>query len=188
MSFENLDIDNTWSLFLDRDGVINRRIVDGYVTRWNEFEFLPGVLEGLAILASHFRHLFIVTNQQGIGKGLMTEGMLAEVHHKMLEQIITNGGRIDKIYHCPALEADQSPNRKPAPGMAYQAKQDFPEIRFEKSLMVGDSPGDIEFGRRAGMYSVLCAPQTIETEKLSPEPHFIVDDLLSFALLIDKSF
>lgn len=187
MSLENLDIEQTWTLFLDRDGVINRRIAGGYVTRWEEFEFLPGVLEALNKMAVYFRYIFMVTNQQGIGKGVMSERMLKDVHQKMLEQISKHGGRIDYIYHCPALEAQQSPNRKPAPGMAHQAKQDFPEIRFDKSLMVGDSPGDIEFGRRAGMYTTLCAPQTIEKEKFPYQPHFVVNDLLSFALLIEKS-
>ena len=75
------------ALFLDRDGVINRRIVDGYVTRPADFVLIDGVLEAMALFAKRFDRIFVVTNQQGIGKGLMTEADLEAVHSGLLRQV-----------------------------------------------------------------------------------------------------
>ena len=143
-----------WSLFLDRDGVINRRIVDDYVKRWEDFEFLPGVLESFSVFAKNFKHIFIVTNQQGVGKGLMTVEDVEAVHQKMKVAIENTACKIDGIYFCPALAAEQNPCRKPNIGMAHQAQADFPDVDFSKSIMVGDSPSDMEFGINAGMKTV----------------------------------
>jgi len=142
------------TLFLDRDGVINRHLPDDYVKNWEEFEFLPGVLDALVLLSDIFQHIVVVTNQRGVGKGLMTENDLNTIHETMLSVIQKNGGRIDKIYYCTDLE-NESINRKPNSGMANQAKKDFPGIDFEKSIMVGDSTSDIEFGNRLGMKTIL---------------------------------
>ncbi len=102
-----------------------------------------------------FGRLIVVTNQQGIGLKIMNEEQLADVHRFMIETIEGAGGRIDKIYHCPDL-SKQHPNcRKPNPAMALRAKNNFPEIDFSKSIMVGDSMSDMEFGKRLGMYTVL---------------------------------
>lgn len=187
MNLKDLNIDGSWTLFLDRDGVINRRISRGYVTDWEKFEFLPGVEKAIKIFSGIFSRIVVVTNQQGIGKGLMTKEQLTEIHQKMVEHIDFAGGRIDAIYYCPALEEENSPYRKPAPGMAYKAKEDFPGIEFLKSLMVGDTESDIEFGHRAGMYTVMCTKQSIEVDKMRYRPYYVSDDLLSFALLLKKS-
>ena len=164
MSSQNWDIkinidSGDWSLFLDRDGVINRRLVDDYVKSWGEFEFLPGVLDAISIFSQKFKHIFVVTNQQGIGKGLMSKSDLKEIHNKMLQQIESNNGRVDAVYFCPSLAADNDPMRKPNPGMAFNAKEDFPEVDFQKSLMVGDSISDMEFGNNAGMRCVFIGKQ-----------------------------
>lgn len=148
-------IDPSWSLFLDRDGTINKRIIGGYVRDWDQFEFLEGAIEGIADLSMLFSHCLIVTNQQGIGKGLMTHEKLEDIHRQMLERIEANGGRIDEIYYCPNLATELPLCRKPAPGMAIQAGIDFPAIVFEKSIMVGDTESDMEFGRRLNMKTVL---------------------------------
>lgn len=142
------------TLFLDRDGVINKHLPDDYVKSWEEFEFLPGVLDALVLLSEIFPHIVVVTNQRGVGKGLMTENDLTSIHETMLSVIQKNGGRIDKIYYCTDL-SNESFNRKPNSGMAYQAKKDFPNIDFEKSMMVGDSDSDMEFGNRLGMKTIL---------------------------------
>ena len=184
MNLRDLNIDKEWSLFLDRDGVINRRIKDGYVTEWEEFSFLPGALEAMKIFSQKFGRIFIITNQQGIGKGLMNEHTLEDIHNKMIKEIEKKGGRIDAIYYCPDLEENRSPDRKPNPGMAFRAQHDFPEVNFSKSLMIGDTASDVEFGRRAGMYTALCISQTFEEQKFEDKPHFVAEDLLSFAHLI----
>ena len=149
------EIDKTWTLFLDRDGVINVRLIDDYVKNINEFEFLPGVLEAFKIFAEKFGRIIIVTNQQGIGKGLMTLQDVNSIHDFMLKAIESQQGRVDKIYVCPQLKSDPNNFRKPSPRMAYMAQHDFPEIDLEKSIMIGDSNSDIEFGRNAGMYTIL---------------------------------
>ena len=159
MSLANWDIkkdiaQGDWTLFLDRDGVINRRLVDDYVKSWDEFEFLPSVLESFPIFANNFKRIIIVTNQQGIGKGLMTTEALEEVHRRMKVEIEATGCSIDAIYFCPSLAAENNPRRKPNPGMALQAKSEFQEINLLKSIMVGDSPSDMEFGINAGMQTV----------------------------------
>ena len=86
MNLENLDINHSWTLFLDRDGVINQRIKGGYVTSWNKFECLDGVEEAISILSGIFSRIIVVTNQQGIGKGLMTVDQLAGIHQKIYKQ------------------------------------------------------------------------------------------------------
>ncbi len=146
-------MDKYRSLFLDRDGVINRHRPDDYVKNWTEFEFLPGSLEALAQLSNSFRFILIVTNQRGVSKGLFSEQMLKSIHDQMLAEISQNGGRIDGIYYCTALPDDDL-NRKPNPGMALQAKRDYPEIEFASSIMIGDSDSDIEFGNRLGMKTI----------------------------------
>ncbi len=153
MSLDHLN--EGWSLFLDRDGVINKRKVDAYVTDWTEFEFLPGVLEALYLFSTIFGKIFIVTNQQGVGKGLMSHDDLNTIHSQMLKEINNSKGRIDQIYYCPHLAHDKSYYRKPNPGMAMMAKEEFPEIEFEQSVMVGDSDSDIRFGNLLNMYTVL---------------------------------
>jgi len=67
-----MQIDKSWTLFLDRDGVINKKIDNDYVKAWEQFEFLPGVIEALKILSAKFGKIIIVTNQQGVGRQLMS--------------------------------------------------------------------------------------------------------------------
>jgi len=122
-------IDSTWTLFLDRDGVINKDKEGSYIFNVNEFLLLDGVTDAIKILAEIFGIIIVVTNQKGIGKKLMTENDLEQIHKYMLQEIYLHKGRIDKIYFAPELE-DESPNRKPNTGMALQAKKDFPAIDF----------------------------------------------------------
>lgn len=139
------------ALFLDRDGVLNTLRRNDYVKTPDELEILPGVPEAMALLRQQFARIFIVTNQQGIGKGLMTEADLQAIHDKLIAAI----GPVDRIYHCPELERSHSFRRKPNIGMALQARHDFPDIRLKGSVMIGDSRTDMLFGRRCGMTTVL---------------------------------
>lgn len=147
-------IKKDWTLFLDRDGVINRRIIGGYVTRWEEFEFLSGVLDAMKVFSQHFKYIVLVTNQQGVGKELMTEDDLDAVHDAMMQEIEANDGRIDLILSCTQLASDPDNFRKPKPDMAFMAQEIFPDIDLAKSLMIGDGQSDIDFGRNAGMCTV----------------------------------
>ncbi|MBB78593.1 MAG: phosphatase [Crocinitomicaceae bacterium] len=147
-------IDNTWTLFLDRDGVINERIFGGYVTKISEFVFLENSVQAIATLSNFFGLTFVVTNQQGIGKGIMTEGNLLDIHTYMCNEIVKNGGMINKCFFASNLIGDENDFRKPKPKMGELAKFEFPKVNFERSLMVGDTDTDIEFGKNLGMRTV----------------------------------
>ena len=149
-----LNINNSWSLFLDRDGVINERPKNDYVKNWSEFYFIDGVLDAIKLFSNKFKYIFIVTNQQGIGKRIMSEEDLAIVHQKMNEEIKRHGGRIDAIYHCPDLATKALNCRKPGLFMANKSKDQYPDLNFSKSIMVGDTNSDMKFGRNAGMTTV----------------------------------
>lgn len=159
MNLKNLNIKDNWSVFIDRDGVINRRIIGDYVKRIEDFHFLDGSIDAIVGFQKHFKHIFIVTNQQGVGKGEMTEGDLHKIHNYMLDQITKAGGRVDAIYFCPALKDSGDKCRKPEIGMALQAKKEFPEIDFKKSIMIGDSLSDMAFGKNAGMQTIFIDAQ-----------------------------
>lgn len=154
-----------WTLFLDRDGVINERLPGDYVSRPEDFVFIKGALEAICALSAIFGRIIVVTNQQGIGKGKMTAADLEKVHAKMVSEIEAQGGRIDAVYFCGSLSADKDPRRKPGPGMALDAQRDFPEIDFQRSVMVGDSHADMEFGFHLGMVTVLVDTKAEEKEK-----------------------
>ena len=111
--------------------------------------------EAFHIFQAKFKHIFIVTNQQGIGKGLMTEQDLQQVHDSMLQQI---GVPITRIYYSPFLAKENNIMRKPQIGMALQAKQDYPDVDFNHAVMVGDSESDMQFGINSGMllYDTYC--------------------------------
>ncbi|HSV89182.1 MAG TPA: HAD-IIIA family hydrolase [Bacteroidales bacterium] len=146
--------DNEWTLFLDRDGVLNRRLPGGYVKNPEDFVWIDGVLNSLSYFSGVFGRLIVVTNQQGIGKGLMSSNDLENIHQKMLNDVKSAGGRIDKVYFCSDLENSGSFYRKPMIGMGLKAKRDFKEIDFRKAVMVGDTLSDMRFGRRLKMKTV----------------------------------
>lgn len=154
-SWPAFQISNDWTLFLDRDGVINQRLPGDYVKHWEDFSFLPGVLDALPLLATLFSRIFIVTNQAGIEKGVLSHDQLAAIHEQMMEYIAYHGGRIDEIYYCPFTSDSDPLCRKPNPGMALEAVRDFPEIQFNRAVMIGDSDSDIAFGNRLGMKTIL---------------------------------
>ena len=146
-------VDNSWTLFLDRDGVINTDNIHGYILNWGEFQFCEGVLEAMPVFAKIFGRIILVTNQRGVGKGVMSLDDLNDIHHRMLNQIEQKGGRFDLLLHCSGID-NTDPNRKPNPGMAFEAQKQFPEIDFSKSIMVGNTSGDMEFGRNIGAFTV----------------------------------
>jgi histidinol-phosphate phosphatase family protein len=171
-------IDSSWTLFLDRDGVINHEKEDSYIFHYGEFFFYEGALEALRHCASVFGHILIVTNQRGVGKGLMTAADLQDIHDKMVGEIVLAGGRIDRIYYADSLD-NNHPLRKPNPGMAHAARQDLPAIDLTRSVMVGNNLSDMEFGRNAGMYTVFLKT----TSPDQPLPHPAID--MAFSSLHD---
>lgn len=120
---------------------------------WSDFRFKTGALQAIKGLRNIFSRIFIVTNQRGVGLGLMSEKGLHEIHAKMVSEIINASGRIDQIYYCDGVD-DRDECRKPNTGMGLKAKKEFPDIDFSKSIMVGDSISDMEFGKKLGMQTV----------------------------------
>ena len=142
------------TLFLDRDGVINQKLEGRYVTNFNEFVFVKN--SDLAIRKLHkiFKRILIVTNQQGIGKGIMTEDDLNLLHLQMQRKLNPDFDLIDKIYFCPCLEGDSCNCRKPKTGRLEEAKLDFPEIIIKNSFLIGDSEPDIAAGNKFGLKTI----------------------------------
>ncbi len=171
MTLKHLNIDKTWTLFLDRDGVINKKKENDYVLNTDEFFFINGVLQAIPKLNNIFSKTIIVTNQQCIGKGILSETDLKKIHDAMVEEIQLHKGHIDQIYFAPHLANENNSLRKPNIGMALQAKKKFHSVNFTKSIIVGDSISDMEFGKNAGMVTV-----------------YITDDLSIKNNLIDYAF
>jgi histidinol-phosphate phosphatase family protein len=168
-----IKIDSSWTLFLDRDGVINERNFEGYITSIKDFIFLPDVKEGLKIISKQFSRIIVVTNQQGIGKGTMSENTLNEIHNYMVKSLKVEGVIIDYVFFASNLRGAQIDRRKPRSAMANEAQALFPEIDFSKSIMVGDTSSDIEFGMNLGMKTVLIT----SAEKVSVESDIKVNNL-----------
>lgn len=144
------------AVFLDRDGVINRKMVEGhYVTQWSGFEFLTGVTEAIRLMNGSGYLVIVVTNQQCVGKGIVTMEAIEGIHLRMASALEENGARIDAIYVCPHLASDACSCRKPATGLFRMAVEDFGRrgicIDMARSHMVGDSDSDILAGERAGL-------------------------------------
>ena len=142
------------TLFLDRDGVINFKLEGKYIQDVSEFKFIPGVLLAMNKLSTVFKRIIIVTNQQGIGKRIMSDLELKKVHDFMLARINAEGGRIEKIYYCPHLVKDDCNCRKPNPGMIQQAFYDYPKIDAKYSYLIGDSESDIQAGKQCNLHTV----------------------------------
>jgi histidinol-phosphate phosphatase family protein len=180
INFREIRETRDWTLFLDRDGVINERLPGLYINKMQDLRLLPGVTDALRTFHDIFRYIIIVTNQQGIGKGLMTEDELETVHAYMLELIRSSGGRIDHVFYSAALASDGHPDRKPGTGMALKAQSLFPDIDFSRSVMVGDGEGDVLFGQALGMKTVWI-PSTDPKPDFSIEPDLCCSSLKCFA-------
>ena len=142
------------TLFLDRDGVINYKIENDYVKSIKDFKFIPEFIDVVKDLSLLFNRIIIITNQQGIGKGLMSISDLNEIHEYMLNTINDNNGKIDKIYFCPHLASENCLCRKPSPGMIQKAFQDYPDIDRSKSYFIGDSDSDMQAGKAEKLISI----------------------------------
>ncbi|OHA02932.1 MAG: hypothetical protein A3J58_00055 [Candidatus Sungbacteria bacterium RIFCSPHIGHO2_02_FULL_52_23] len=146
-------------VFLDRDGVINKRPPQGeYVKNIGEFEFLSGVREALRLLKEDGAEVYIITNQAGIGRGMMTEADLAAIHEYLRRDAARAGGAINAIYYCPHAWDAGCECRKPRPGMFFRAGREH-AINLTASWYVGDDQRDREVGDAAGCRTVLVTPE-----------------------------
>lgn len=141
-------------VFLDRDGVINRKAPEGvYVFHWRDFHLLPGVESAIASLNRSGRRVIVVTNQRGIALGLYSSADVEMLHRELQEHLATHGAHIDAFYYCPHDE-NQCDCRKPKTGLFEEAFRDFPEASSANSIVFGDSISDIKAAHRLGMPAV----------------------------------
>lgn len=178
-------IDSTWTLFLDRDGIINKRIIGGYVKHISQFIFKDDFIQAMPILNQLFKYTIIVTNQQGIEKKLVTQNEVEMIHTYLRNYLKEKNIKIDKIYFCPHLAERNCNCRKPNIGMALKAKKEFPDIDFTKSVMIGDSISDLIFGKKLNMKTVFIPDinNYVKSDILSLAD-FFCDNMVEFANLI----
>lgn len=185
MAIDLHTINNTWTLFLDRDGVINHEKHKDYIHTWDEFVFYEGVIKAMAVFAKKFRYIVIVTNQRGIGKGVTRLQDVELIHKNMTKAIETAGGRIDAIYFCPDVD-ETSPNRKPNPGMGLQAAEDFPDINLNKAIMIGNTLSDMQFGRNLGVQTIFLPTTRPEVDLNDDNIDAVYDSLIDFANVLSR--
>jgi histidinol-phosphate phosphatase family protein len=148
-------IKNKRAIFLDRDGVINKKAEEGdYIKSWEEFEFLPGVVEAMKTFCENNWEIYIITNQAGVGKGLMKKEDLDLIHKNMQSELLKNGVKINDIYCCPHVSGDNCSCRKPNPGMLLMAAKNH-GIDLKTAVFAGDSEKDIKAGMAVGCKTIL---------------------------------
>lgn len=179
-------IDKKWTIFLDRDGVINYEKHQDYIRTWEEFRFYEGAIKAIQIFSTLFNRVIIVTNQRGVGKGLTKIQDLETIHANMKLEIEKGHGKIDGIYFCPDLD-ENSPNRKPNVGMGLMAKKDFPDIDFSMSIMIGNTMSDMKFGKNLGCYTVFLPTTKPDVDKQDRNIDMISTSLFEFSTKLIKT-
>lgn len=175
-------------IFLDRDGVINYDSPD-YVKSWDEYRFLPGSLEALAALTAAGYTLILITNQAGVGRGIIPAPVLEDMHRRLRQAVVERGGRIFDIFHCPHHPDEHCGCRKPAPGMILQAAARH-HIDTAGTVMIGDNAKDIACGLRAGCGATILVRTGNGLQALTEltaqgiQPTAVADDLLDAAGMI----
>jgi len=137
------------AILLDRDGVINRRIHDGYVTKWSEFKFIPGISRAIAGLSASQLPIIVVSNQAGAGKGLLTRATLIGITKRFVAALRRRGARIDAVYYCPHTALENCGCRKPQPGLLKRAAADW-GLDLTRSVLVGDTLSDLAAAAAVG--------------------------------------
>lgn len=159
-SHERLKLTNAFlnkrpTIILDRDGVLNKKAPKAeYITSWENWEWLKGSKEALIKLKKNGYQIILVSNQAGIARKFMTHDDLEEIHSHMINELLEQGGGIDKIYYCPHGWDENCSCRKPKPGMLFQAQRDF-HLDLSKTWFVGDDERDEIAGKVAGMKTAL---------------------------------
>ncbi len=139
------------AVFFDRDGVVNVSPGAGYVLRWEDFRFSPGIFTALRLCKERGYATVLVTSQQGVGKGLMSQAELDRIHAEMQRALAAEGAAFDAIHACTCLADDPAcACRKPSPEMIHRAAADL-GLDLARSLLVGDYDRDIQMAANAGI-------------------------------------
>lgn len=154
MSEAPIDAAGVRYVFLDRDGVLNRKMPEGvYVSEWAQFTWAPGAVEAVARLNRAGMKVLVVSNQRGIALGVVTAAQVESIHTWMQTELAGKGAHLDAIYYCPH-DVGQCHCRKPEVGLFEEAFQDFPAAGAHNSVLIGDSISDIQAGHRLGMRTI----------------------------------
>jgi len=171
----------TRAVFLDRDGVINRKAPEGsYVTRWEEVELLPGGAEAVKRIREAGFLIVVVSNQRAVARGLLSEAGLEFLHLRMWQELFRGERGFDAVYYCPHDADPPCECRKPQPGMLLAAAQDC-GIDLAASWMIGDSESDVQAGRRAGCRTIRIGSPDV---RLSTAADQVAQSLAGAAIVI----
>ena len=176
------------TVFLDRDGVINVDSPD-YIKHPDEFHFIAGSQEAIALLTAHGFDVILITNQSVINRKMTSLSTLDAIFDKMISGVAAAGGRIKDIFFCPHTPEEGCACRKPLPGLIYQARDKY-GIRLEQTWMVGDSAKDILCACNAGCGRTVLVRTGNGNKALAAlnrqgsMPHHVVPDLMAAAVLI----
>ena len=149
--------DNGPAIFLDRDGVINKRIPDDYILNWSQFEFMPGIREALRQISQLGLPMVVVSNQSAIGRGILTRRALDDITARLTRTLFNDGVTISAYYYCTHRPDENCPCRKPQPLLLYEAAAEL-NLNLRTSIFIGDSESDVEAARLAGCTPVLFGP------------------------------
>ncbi len=146
-------------IFLDRDGVINKKAPKAdYVKSWKEFKFLPDSTQAIKLLNDNEYRVFIISNQAGVARGFLSKKDLDLIHKNMLKELNNNGAKIDGIYVCTHGWDEGCQCRKPKPGLLLQASRDH-QIDLTKAIFIGDDIRDKQTGQEVGCKTFLVSPK-----------------------------
>lgn len=175
-----------WCLFLDRDGVLNRRVVGDYVRSWSDFELLPGVEAALRTLTRWAPHTVVITNQQGVGKGLMSPEQLESIHARFLERVAAADARIESVLSCMHREDEACACRKPRPGLALTWLREHPSVAAARSVMVGDAASDVAMAHNLAEITGGCTALMVGDAVTDVRPDARFDSLADLAAHVDN--
>jgi len=175
----------TSAVFLDRDGTINARMVGGYVTRWADFDFLPGAITGLRELSRLPDRIIVISNQQAVARGLLSAEELKRLTRRFVKEVRRQGGRIDDVYYCPHLREAGCACRKPRPALLLRAAADW-SLELSRCCMIGDSLSDVLAAEAAGCSGILIDAATDAGGNQDPR-WLLADDFAGAVRLILQS-
>jgi D-glycero-D-manno-heptose 1,7-bisphosphate phosphatase len=149
------------AIFIDRDGVINRRRAGDYVLHWSQFIFIPGIRGALKELAVLGLPIIVISNQSAVGRGFLDPSVLANITARMHQSLLRDGVPITAVYYCTHTPEDVCVCRKPRPELLRRAATDF-SVNLSDSVFIGDSDADMRAAEAAGCPAVLFGPGLTE--------------------------
>lgn len=188
---QNSKINANWSLFVARDGIINRLILDDFISSWDEFQYLPNIEQILVKLSNFFKHTFVFTNQPAIDEGLLHISDLNQIHYNLKKDIEYLNGDITDVYCCPhsqdqdfKVDCDCWNTNK---SLAHQAKTDHPQVDFLRSIIICSNTHEINFGKRLKMTTVYITSDQENSSTGASLADYVFDSLNNFATTLFKS-